>query len=140
MKIYSQAQPELTGGIIATSSPSLITAAVDVVPRPDKARVASTSTYSRFKVTAQLSRTPRVMPKYFDSRTWHSFANSRGAGRSSNAFLVKLAAEAKYKIRKCLGGGFPAIRYISLKRIGSGRKRFIRIPIYIYIGKTDLFC
>lgn len=109
MQIDSQAHPELTGGIIATSSPSLITTAVGVFPKP---RASSISIYSRFKAIEQLSRTPCFMPKYFDSRNCDSFAKSRGAGKSSNAFLVKLDAEAKYRIRKCPGGGFPAIMYI----------------------------
>ena len=140
MQIDSQAHPELTGGIIATSSPSLITTAIGALPNPEKARVSSTSTYSRFKVTAELSRTPCVMPKYFESRNWDSFAKSRGAGKSSNAFLVKLAAEAKYRIRKCPGGGFPAIVYIYIvERNWWGVRDFcVSQPMYVHI--TERFC
>jgi len=79
--------PELTGGMIATSSPSCILGSL----------VASSgiSTYSRFTVTRQLSSTLTFIPLYFWSSVSNSLDSGRGAGKLSEFFDVYELADAK---------------------------------------------
>jgi hypothetical protein len=73
--------PELTGGIMATSSPSCITT-------PSSLSSSGISTYSKFTVIRQLSSKFALMPPYFSSRVLNNFAIGRGAGRYSELFEV----------------------------------------------------
>lgn len=78
-------QPELTGGMIATSAPALITTSSGF----------SNSTYSRFTVSAQLVKILCFIPGYLFSSSSNSFAAVEGAGKFSELFLVYDEADAK---------------------------------------------
>jgi hypothetical protein len=92
-------QPELTGGMMATSPPSPISLSPPCAPS------SSTSTYSKFTVTAQLLSTWSLMPVYLSSSSANKSRALIGAGRCSLVFLVYVDAAAKYNIAKWPAGG-----------------------------------
>ena len=82
---HSLTHPELTGGIIATSSPGYIVTTSSSSPfslDPSK------STYSKLTVTKQLCKTAFVIPGYFSSRVEKRRLRGSGAGRVSRVSLV----------------------------------------------------
>lgn len=85
-------QPELTGGMMATSSPAWIACSA-----PEASSSSSTSTYSRLTVTAQLLSTFSCMPGYASLSLAKRSRTRRGAGSCSVVLPVKVAAAAKYK-------------------------------------------
>lgn len=73
--------------MIATSSPGLMILS----------SASSTSTYSRLTVKALLSNTLALIPGYLVSSSSNNRRGQLGPGRNSDAFLVYVAAEAKYR-------------------------------------------
>ncbi|OKL58611.1 hypothetical protein UA08_06175 [Talaromyces atroroseus] len=88
--------PELTGGIIATSSPSPITLSTypsghALVPGANEGK----STYSSPTLTLQLAKTFTQMPGYRPSIRGNNCDSGRGAGKDSLGFPVYADADAK---------------------------------------------
>lgn len=90
--------PELTGGIIATSSPSPTTLSVHTVPSSaaaDEDDDGGKSTYSNPTLTLQLPKTFSQMPGYRSSSRGNNFDRGKGAGKDSPDFPVYADADAK---------------------------------------------
>jgi len=99
-KLEQSTHPELTGGIIATSSPSWMVTSLSSEPLPGE------STYSKFTVTRQLSRIFCRIPGYLASRIVKRFDNGSGASKISEFFAVYEFADAKYSNTKWPAGIF----------------------------------
>jgi hypothetical protein len=112
-------QPELTGGMMATSSPCCITS-------PSETSEAGMSTYSRLTVTRHESSILDRRPGYLDSSCVNSCPSARGAGRASDSFPVKVLAPAKYRMLKCPAGGLaPETILLGLSTCGLGAWCFV---------------
>ena len=97
-------QPELTGGMIATSSFSSITMLL-----VSESSLVGTSTYSRFRVTRLCLRTSAVMPGYRCSSVLKRLAKGNGAGSISSLLPAVELAAAKYRILKWPEDGFDIV-------------------------------
>ncbi len=108
-RLNGDIHPELTGGMIATSSPSFMTG--------PSSPFSGISIYSRLIVTRQLSRTFVLIPPYFLSRVSNNCASGRGAGKDSESFDVYELADAKYSILKWPGGALEDVMTKAYRRL-----------------------